>query len=421
MLEVCPHNDCTGCSACASICPHHAISMVPDEWGFMRPQIDAARCIDCGSCRKVCPALNKPDRKERLQEEQFYAAYHKDNTIRMGSSSGGAFSALATSVLLRGGYVCAAAFDEQCRRVKHIIINDENDMPALRTSKYTQSDMGDCMPEVKRLLRDGKEVFFAGTPCQVSGLHLYLRKDYPNLTTADIVCHGVPSPRIYQDYVEWLEKKHGSELNTYSFRDKRWSWWRFNMKASFKNGAIYYGKWEADPYYRGFLNDVYLRECCYHCQFSKHVRYGDITLSDFWGYKATDGGFPDDDKGISMCMLNTEKGAALFRTAKERLIHCSRPRQMGLSNGAFMPREQDLQGRESFLKEYRQLGFEGCIDSHFKAKELIGRWKYVYIFGRGSKFVKLYDKWQRLKPLLKSPRKLVEVIKKKIRKAWMHR
>lgn len=417
MLEVCPHHDCTGCSACVSICPHHAISMVADEWGFKRPQIDSTLCIDCGSCQKVCPALNKPDRKERLQEEQFYAAYHKDNAVRMGSSSGGAFSALASSILLRGGYVCAAAFDEQCRRVKHIIIDNENDMPALRTSKYTQSDMGDCMPEVKQLLRDGKEVFFAGTPCQVAGLHLYLRKEYPNLTTADIVCHGVPSPRIYQDYVEWLENKQGSELKSYNFRDKRWSWMRYNMKATFRNGAVYYGKWESDPFSRGFLNDYFLRECCYHCQFSKHFRYADITLSDFWGYRATDGGFPNDDRGISMCMLNTEKGYALFQAAKKWLVHCRRPRQMSLSNGAFMPREQDLQGRESFLREYKLLGFAGCIDSHFKALQLIGRWKFVYLFGRESVWVKVYDKWQRLKPLLASPGLLVAVIKEKIRKA----
>lgn len=417
MLEVCSHHHCSGCSACASICPHHAISMVADEWGFKRPLIDATLCIDCGSCRKVCPALNKPDRTERLSEEQFYAAYHKDDSIRMKSSSGGAFSAFASSVLLRGGYVCAAAFDEQCRRVKHIIINDENDMSALRTSKYTQSDMGDCMPEVRRLLKAGKEVFFAGTPCQVAGLHLYLRKEYSNLTTADIVCHGVPSPRIYQDYVEWIENKHGSKLNTYTFRDKRWSWWRFNMKATFRNGAVYHGKWESDPFFRGFLNDYFLRESCYRCHFSKHVRYADITLSDFWGYQATGGGFPNDDKGISMCMLNTEKGATLFQSAKKLLVHCSRPRRMSLSNGVFMPREQDIQGRENFLKEYRQLGFEGCIDSYFKALPIIGRWKYVYVFGRGSMCVRLYDKWQRLAPLLKSPRRLVSVIIKKIRKA----
>ena len=415
MLNVCQHNDCTGCSACAAICPHQAISMIADEWGFKRPQIDQKLCIDCGSCRKVCPALNKPERKERLQDEQFYATYHKDETIRMASSSGGAFSAFASTVLARGGYVCAATFNESFQKVKHIIIDNENQLSALRTSKYTQSDMGTCMTEVKQLLRSGKEVFFVGTSCQVAGLHLFLHKEYPNLTTADIVCHGVPSPRLYRDYIAWLENKHNSKLQTYSFRDKRWSWWRFNMKATFNNGYSYYGKWESDPFFRGFLNDYFLRECCYKCQFSKHLRYADITLSDFWGYKATDGGFPNDDKGISMCMLNTKKGTNLFQEARSLMIHCVRPRKMSLSNGGFNPREQDLVSREHFLEQYRQLGFASCLDSYFKALPLTLRYKILYLLGRGSVILKLYDKWLRLYPLLKSPKTFIRELLKKLR------
>lgn len=414
MLEVCSHNDCTGCSACASICPHHAISMVADEWGFKRPQIQSSLCIDCGSCRKVCPALNKPERKERLKDEEFYAAYHKDEVIRMGSSSGGAFSALASAILKRSGYVCGAAFDATCSKVRHIIVSDEKDMPILRTSKYTQSDMGDCMPEVKRLLREGKEVLFAGTPCQVAGLHLYLRKEYSNLVTVDIVCHGVPAPRIYQDYVQWLSEKHGSRLVSYNFRDKRWSWYRFNMKAKFHNGKFYYGKWETDPYNRGFLNDYFLRECCYSCQFSKHFRYADITLSDFWGYSAADGGFPNDDNGISMCMCNTARGVSLFREACNWLVHCPRPRKMSLANGGFSPREQGLQSRDAFLQVYRELGFAGCQSSYFKPIPLTLRGKILYTFGRGSKWLRIHDKWLRLKSLLKSPKSLVKVVLKKL-------
>lgn len=415
MQEICEHNVCTGCSACVSICPHRAISMMTDEWGFKRPQIDASRCIDCGSCLKVCPAINKPDRKTRLPEEAFYAAYHNDESTRMSSSSGGAFSALASVVLARGGFVCGAAFDEQSNKVRHIIIDDELDMPAMRASKYTQSDMGTCMSEVRDLLRAGKEVLFAGTPCQIAGLHLFLRKEYANLTTVDIVCHGVPSPQVYQDYVVWLENKHGSKLQSYTFRDKRWSWWRFNMKALFKNGAVYYGKWESDPYFRGFLNDYFLRECCYQCQFSKYLRYADITLSDFWGYRSDNGGFPDDDKGISMCMLNTENGQALFQNAQSALVSCSRSREMSLSNGGFKPREQNLQGRDAFLQVYRKVGFDGCRNSYFKSIPLTLRGKILYAFGRGSKVLRIYDKWLRLKPLLKSPQILGTIILRKLR------
>lgn len=396
MLEVCQHNDCTGCTACASICPKQAIRMVKDEWGYPRPQIDAVLCVDCGACQKVCPALNTPERKERLSEERFYAAFHKDETVRMQSSSGGAFSALATTILRRGGHVCAATFDDAYKSVRHIIISAEEELPALRASKYLQSDMSACLPEVKSKLQSGKEVLFVGTPCQVAGLHLYLKKEYVNLTTADIVCHGVPSPRIYQDYVSFLEYRHGSELTGYSFRDKRWSWWGFNMKALFKNGSCYYGKWEADPYFRGFLNDYFLRECCYSCKFSTHARYSDITLSDFWGYNDADGGFPDDDKGISMCMCSTVKGLALFDSAKEQLEYCPRPRTMSLANGGFAPREQNLEARAEFLRYYNRKGFYACIKSYFKPVSISMRRRILYAYGRESCLLPIYDRVRRI-------------------------
>lgn len=396
MVEICHHNDCTGCTACASVCPKHAILMEKDEWGFPRPQIDASLCVDCGGCRKVCPALQLPQRKERLPEELFYAAYHKDESVRMQSSSGGAFSALASTVLRRGGVVCAAAFDESYKSVRHIIITAEEELPALRASKYLQSDMSGVMQAVREKLRAGREVLFVGTPCQVAGLHMFLKKEYETLTTVDIVCHGVPSPRIYQDYVAWLEHRRGSRLTGYTFRDKRWSWWRFNMKAAFLDGGAYYGKWESDPYYRGFLNDYFLRECCYSCKFSKHERYSDITLSDFWGYSATDGGFPDDDKGISMCMCNTVKGQNLFHQSAQLLEYCPRPREMSLANGGFSPREQNLETRAVFLRHYENAGFQACIKSHFKKAAVSMRHRVIYACGRESRGLRFYDKMCRI-------------------------
>ena len=382
MLEICPPHDCTGCSACASICASGAICMTPDEWGFPHPSIDQSLCTDCGACKKVCPALNEPHRTERLDPEEFYAAYHKDENIRMASSSGGAFSALASAILKNGGVVCGASFDEEFRRVKHIIIDREEDMNLLRTSKYTQSFMGDCFKEIKKLLKDGKHILFSGTPCQTAGLHLYLRRDYPHLITIDIVCHGVPSPVIFNDYISFLYEKFQSPVSHYTFRDKKWSWYRFNMKAEMASGETYYGTWEGDPYFRGFLNDYFLRECCYTCPFSKHFRYADITLSDFWGYDRTDGGFIDDDKGISMCMCSTQKGANLLNEAKNELVWCIRPKEMSLSNGGFNPREQTTQGRKQFLDHYRQLGFEKSIEPYFSPVPIEEKFQKIYSSGR---------------------------------------
>lgn len=416
MFEICPYHDCTGCSACASICPFKAIHMQADEWGFKHPAIDMSLCVECGACKKVCPALQKPTRKQRLNEEAFYAAYHKDEEIRMQSSSGGAFTALAETTLQSGGAVCAAAFDEHCQNVRHILIEDAKDLHKLRTSKYTQSDMGSCFAEVKKRLNQGDKILFVGTPCQVSGLHLFLKKEYPTLTTADIVCHGVPSPRIFQDYISWLQNKHKNRVSCYNFRDKRWSWFHFNMKAGFEDGSTYYGTWEADPFFRGFLNDYFLRECCYSCQYSKHLRYADITLSDFWGYSSKGGGFRDDDKGISMCMCNTEKGLSLFRQACEHLVFCTRPREMSLANGGFSPRLQNLDDRTAFLQHYNTNGFANCIPTHFMPLPITGRTKLLYQYGRNSLRLKCFDfiQWAKSTVRASLPYRGLRFLKRKI-------
>ena len=180
MIDICPTTDCTGCSACFSICPRHAVTLIPDQEGFLHPQIDQDLCIDCDLCRKACPARQTPSRKDRLPEELFFAAYHRDEDIRMASSSGGAFSALASWMLKQGGYVCAASYDDDFKGVHHVIIRSEEELPRLRTSKYTQSRTGTCFRDILRLLKQGEKVLFAGTPCQTAGLHLFLRKEYDN-------------------------------------------------------------------------------------------------------------------------------------------------------------------------------------------------------------------------------------------------
>lgn len=332
----------------------------------------------------------KPQRKERVAPPQAYAAVHKDENIRLNSSSGGAFSALASAMLKQGGVVCGAAYDEQYSKVRHIIIEDENDMPKLRTSKYVQSDMRDTYEEVKNLLKQGRNVLFSGTPCQVSGLHLFLRKEYENLVTIDIVCHGVPSPVIYQDYIKWLENKNQSKIISYNFRDKQWSWYHFNMKAVFSNGSYYLGKWEEDPYFRGFLGDWFLRESCYKCSFSQHTRYSDITLSDFWGYKRQDRGLKNDDKGISMCLPNTQKGKTLLTKAFDYMNVCTSPLEAALTNGGFKERNQTCISREVFFRNYKERGFEGCLNSYFSSiapQDAVIKLRYR--FGRNSLSYKL--------------------------------
>lgn len=409
MIHICPKIDCTGCSACFSICPKEAITMIPDREGFQHPQIDQNLCIDCDLCRKACPALQLPTRNNKLPEELFFAAYHRDEAIRMASSSGGAFSALASWMLGQEGYVCAASYDEDFKGVHHLIISSEKELPRLRTSKYTQSKTGTCFKEIRQLLKKGKKVLFAGTPCQTAGLHLFLKKEYENLLTVDIVCHGVPSPAVFADYITHLEHKYKAPISNYSFRDKKWSWYHFNTKAEFKNRRYpYLGTWEEDVFMRGFLRDYFLRESCYTCKYSKHQRYADITLSDFWGYDSSEGGFENDDKGISMCMCNTEAGKQAFEGIKPFLVWCGRPREMSLCNGGFSPRLSTLEERKAFLEEYRLIGFEGAIPKYMYPEPIPDELKVLYFWGRGhsKKFLK------RSRKILRFMRKIKRIFKK---------
>ncbi|WP_354833889.1 Coenzyme F420 hydrogenase/dehydrogenase, beta subunit C-terminal domain [Akkermansia muciniphila] len=409
MISICSATECTGCSACFSICPKKAISMVPDQEGFLHPQIDQVLCIDCNLCTQACSALHEPERGNRLSEELFFAAYHQDEAIRMSSSSGGAFSALASWMLQQGGYVCAAAYDDDFKGVKHIIVHSEEEMPRLRTSKYTQSRIGACFNEIRQMLRKGQKILFVGTPCQTSGLHLFLKKEYAGLLTVDIVCHGVPSPVVFADYISYLERKHGAFISNYSFRDKKWSWYHFNTKAEFKNRrSPYLGTWEEDVFMRGFLRDYFLRESCYACKYSKHQRYADITLSDFWGYHSSDGGFEDDDKGISMCMCNTEEGKQAFEAIKPSLVWCVRPREMSLCNGGFSPRLATREERKAFLEEYRRIGFEEAVPKYMYPEQVSDELKVLYFWGRGhsKKFLK------RSRKILRFMRKIKRIFKK---------
>lgn len=408
MTEICPHEKCTGCTACASACPKHAISMQRDEWGFLYPRVNEEACINCGLCQKVCPARNTPARRNRLEEEQFRAAWHRDAAVRAASSSGGAFSALAALVLGRGGYVCGAAFNEDYHAVSHIIIHREEELPKLRASKYLQSDMGQCYTAVQKLLKDGAEVLFTGTPCQVAGLHLFLRKEYENLTTADIVCHGVPSPKVYDDYATWLETAQGGKLTHYTFRDKRWSWTRFNMRADFSNGSTYFGKWETDLFYRGFLQDLYLRDCCYTCPFSSPERYSDITLSDFWGVFKEPRPEWSDEKGVSMCMSHTEKGEKLLREAASYMESAFVPRDLALENGGFLPHSVTRQTKEAFLSLYAEKGFAAAVEECRRPVPLTWQEKILYRFGRDHLLTRLchaLGAWKRYRRCRRCQRK----------------
>ena len=332
---------CIGCGSCVQVCPLKCICNTEDQEGFMYPQVDVNSCIDCGECDKVCPMLK--DKAER-KPISVYAAVHKDSDTRNNSSSGGVFSALASSVLRERGVVFGALFNNRWE-VVHGYIQNEDELWRLRGSKYVQSQVGNSYEDARFFLESGKKVLFTGTPCQIAGLKSYLKKDYENLVAVDVICHGVPSPGVFRRYLlEELQKFalqgdknsvlshsiHGipnrdaldddklRQIKGISFRDKRKGWKKFSFtltlaKASAdgkENTVLLSSTLYKNPFLRGFMKNIYLRPSCYSCHFKCFKSGSDITLGDFWGVGHY---LPkmEDDRGVSAVFLNTQKSLGM--------------------------------------------------------------------------------------------------------------
>lgn len=318
MIKIERQQDCCGCTACEQVCHKHAITMIRDIKGFTYPNVDIKLCDKCGICDKTCPILN--EREPRIPAHT-YALKHNNENIRQKSSSGGAFSILANNTLTNDGVVCGAEFDHNWN-VVHTMIDSSKHLSKLMGSKYVQSNLNDIFRQVKKKLQEGIPVLFSGTPCQVAGLLNYLGRIYPNLTTVDFVCHGVPSPRIWQDYLSEIlidkknKKKHISSssskkeetLSHISFRDKSKGWKKYHLVINSRNKTSECSNttlvdeyiWDND-YMLAFLEDYINRPSCHECHFRNGKSGSDYTIGDYWGIDKL---YPDffDDNGISMLL-----------------------------------------------------------------------------------------------------------------------
>lgn len=304
---------CTGCRACEQICPHGAISMHPNAEGFWESVTDFDKCVDCGLCRLSCPQNTKPKFSVPIV---VYAVRDKDDSEIKVSASGGAFAAAARKILLNGGAVVGAVYNDDMT-VSHIVVNNIEYLPKLQSSKYVQSNTENTFREVRKLLRSGKEVLYSGTPCQIAGLKGFLRKDYGNLYTMDLICHGVASPKLFAKYLEWLGGKMGGKIIYYDFRDKSTGWgldYMTKTKTKAKTMPC-----SLDPYYHHFLAGDTYRECCYHCQYSQKERVGDITIGDYWRIEKEHPSFYST-KGVSCLLVNTEKGQKLWNLISSEFV-----------------------------------------------------------------------------------------------------
>lgn len=304
MKEIVDKNKCSGCTACKNICPKGAINMVRGSDGFLYPEIDQSKCIDCGLCKKTCPVLNTSSNDSI---NKCYVAYAKDEDIRFKSSSGGIFSLLANYILDNDGVVIGASFDKN-NKLNHIAIENKKELDNLRGSKYLQSNLNNIFTYIKESV-EKKKILFVGTPCQVAGLKSVIKNDYNNLICVDLICHGTPSPKLFEKYVSELEKQNGRLIN-YNFRDNSSGWDFYSNTMTYEKKSVTELSCN-NSYMRLFLSNVSLRESCYNCNFKLGNKYSDITLGDFWGVQKY---YPEmyNKKGVSCIIINTKLGQDIF-------------------------------------------------------------------------------------------------------------
>ena len=311
------HYKCCGCRACEQSCPKKAITIVENEEGFFEPKVDYEECINCGVCLNVCPQYNFKGAKKDFKQIA-YAVKNKNLSERKESSSGGIFSVLANYILKNNGVVYGVAFNERFE-ANHIRVNEKKGLHKLRGSKYVQSNTNDTFKMVKEDLDKNTMVLYSGTSCQIDGLRRFLNKDYYNLITVDILCHGVPSQKLFVKYIEYLEKKQKNRVVYDNFRDKTKKGWGYNGLAEFSNGKKINIVPRLDPYYKSFLDENDYMEACYNCNYANTRRVGDIIIGDFWGIEKE---YPDfsDEYGVSAVIINSKKGKRLFECAEKNIV-----------------------------------------------------------------------------------------------------
>ncbi len=315
-------HECYGCYACKEICPTNAIVMEEDSEGFRYPVVDEEKCIDCGACSKAC--IRKSSHKIEYTEQypKVYSVMNKQEEVRMKSSSGAIFPELARYVIEeKKGYVVGVKYDKDMKVVSSIADNME-DVKAFYGSKYVKSDFDGIFPQIKELLKDNKTVLYSGLPCECAALRSYLKKDYENLYISEILCHAAPSPKIFEQYLNYLRKKYKSRVVNLTFRNKSTGWLihKCSMIIEFENGKNLSVNSRKNNYFRAFLNDYISRPSCSSCEFTYKNRVGDLTLGDFWGIKDIDPSM-FDDKGVSLITINDDKGSKIWDNIKEKFIY----------------------------------------------------------------------------------------------------
>lgn len=372
MIKIQNKIDCCGCHACGDICPKSSITFKIDIEGFWYPEVNLETCIDCHLCEKVCPIINIKDLKKNdyPQPPHTIAAIHKNMCVRWNSTSGGAYTALAEAMLKQGGYISGAIYNDGFTGVHNYLTNNPEDLEKLRSSKYLQSNAEGIFIQIKELLVKGEKVLACGTPCQMTALRSFLRKDYDNLIIVDFVCRGVNSPKVYRAYLDSLEKKYNSKVVYVKAKNKELGWRSLTRKVTFANGQSYYGIRMDDDFRRGYHTNVFCRPSCYDCKFKGFPRISDITIADYWGIEKVDKNL-DNNIGTSMILLNSKKGEQYFEMAKDELEYKETPFESILGGNIALRKsiEPAKIDRKSFFEDLDTHDFDYVVEKYFPFKE----------------------------------------------------
>lgn len=387
MINIKNKKDCCGCSACVQVCPKKCIIMKEDDEGFFYPNVNVEICINCGLCETVCPIINKNmESKEPLIST---SVINIDDNDRMSSSSGGIFIALSRYIIKNDGVIFGATFDKDWL-VKHESAENIEDVRLLMKSKYLQSRIENTYIEAKQYLKAGRLVMFVGTPCQIAGLKCFLKKDYENLLSVSILCHGVPSPRVWKKYLENICKKN-ENIDSISFRKKEsYGWKQYGIEIKGNNGIMLSEPYNKNIYMKGFLSDLFLRPSCNACFAKSNKDKADITIADCWGIDKINP-VEDDDKGMSLVMIYTKKGETFFSKLPLKTKNVILD-SLKIYNGGFKENICFHPKRDYFFKHLNDEGIDinylisMCLDENSSNKSRIKNKikKYFYLLKKSK-------------------------------------
>lgn len=398
MINIKRKEDCCGCNACGDICPKQAIRFVTDNEGFWYPKVDKNTCINCGLCEKICPNINRPELIEQNSSTpECYAAEHKSIEVIFSSTTGGMFSALADVMYNQGGYVGGAVHNADFS-VSHFISDNKQDLQKLRRSKDLQSNAERFYKRVQEILDNGSNALVCGVPCQISGLLNYLRKDYNNLITVDLICAGVNSPKVWRKYLDYIEEINKSKIVLTENKNKEYGWNNLTQKFIFENGQEYFDTRKTSLFTQGYIEShLYCRPSCYECKFKGFPRPADITIGDFWGLTKHNSKY-DKDMGTNLVLVNSRKGQEYFNKVKSRINFEKQPMEWALEGNPALgkPITKLSDKRDEFFRDLDENPFNEVVkkysikrtvtykDKLRKIKYQLGTIKYILQVTHGS-------------------------------------